>query len=526
MVQHAREKTGAHSLMCDTNYKLEIARQFSGHTFYLPHSVDFRGRAYPIPPHLSHVGPDLSRGIMMFAVGKPLGKNGLRWMKINLANAAGYDKAPMDGRVAFVDERLDEIYDSADHPNDGRGWWTRADKPWQCLASCIELTAALRSPNIEEFVSHVPCQQDGSCNGLQHYAALGRDVEGAQQVNLSPSDRPGDVYAGVASLISSQVDKDAKNEKIDPIVRDIAQKLVGKVNRKIIKQAVMTNVYGVTRYGARKQIQERLKEYNIVDPADYVVARRYLANGVFNSLGKIFEKAQLIQHWLTDSAREITLAVPPDVALKCREIRDSQPEKMDPETIKQLKKDPKYRYPQTTVKWTPPTGYEVIQPYLKCRSVQLKTVMQALSLRIPSVFDIIDAKKQITGFPPNFVHSLDAAHMFNTALACENASLTFASVHDCFWTHACSVDHMNRLLREEFVRLHSAGVLERLRNEFMSKYGDYEIPDDEKKLSMSGKKSEFPLIRVQKWRKFTLPDLPVLGEFDVRSVLNSEYFFS
>jgi DNA-directed RNA polymerase len=29
--------------------------------------------------------------------------------------------------------------------------------------------------------------QDGSCNGLQHYAALGRDIEGANQVNLAPT---------------------------------------------------------------------------------------------------------------------------------------------------------------------------------------------------------------------------------------------------------------------------------------------------------------------------------------------------
>jgi DNA-directed RNA polymerase len=33
-------------------------------------------------------------------------------------------------------------------------------------------------------VSHLHIHQDGSCNGLQHYAALGRDIEGAYQVNL------------------------------------------------------------------------------------------------------------------------------------------------------------------------------------------------------------------------------------------------------------------------------------------------------------------------------------------------------
>ena len=43
--------------------------------------------------------------------------------------------------------------------------------------------------------------KDGSCNVLQHYAALGRDVAGAQSVNLEPCDRPKDVYSDVLELV-------------------------------------------------------------------------------------------------------------------------------------------------------------------------------------------------------------------------------------------------------------------------------------------------------------------------------------
>lgn len=89
---HLQEKGKAHSTMCDTNYKLEIARQFCGVPFYLPHSVDFRGRAYPIPPHLSHIGSDLSRSLLVFAEGRPLGARGVFWLKVQLANMFGYDK--------------------------------------------------------------------------------------------------------------------------------------------------------------------------------------------------------------------------------------------------------------------------------------------------------------------------------------------------------------------------------------------------------------------------------------------------
>lgn len=39
-------------------------------------------------------------------------------------------------------------------------------------------------------MSKLPIHQDGSCNGLQHYAALGRDESGGRAVNLLPVDKP------------------------------------------------------------------------------------------------------------------------------------------------------------------------------------------------------------------------------------------------------------------------------------------------------------------------------------------------
>ena len=54
--------------------------------------MDFRGRAYPIPPHLNHMGNDLCRGMMEFAEAKPLGKRGIEWLKIQIATLAGISK--------------------------------------------------------------------------------------------------------------------------------------------------------------------------------------------------------------------------------------------------------------------------------------------------------------------------------------------------------------------------------------------------------------------------------------------------
>ena len=59
---------------------------------FFPMNLDFRGRVYPIPPHLNHMGNDLCRGLLCFARKKPLGERGLFWLKIQVANLYGNDK--------------------------------------------------------------------------------------------------------------------------------------------------------------------------------------------------------------------------------------------------------------------------------------------------------------------------------------------------------------------------------------------------------------------------------------------------
>jgi DNA-directed RNA polymerase len=75
--------------------------------------------------------------------------------------------------------------------------------------------------------------------------------------------------------------------------------------------------------------------------------------------------------------------------------------------------------------------------------------------------------------------------------------ITFAGVHDSFWTHASTTPIMNRLLREKFVELYSQPILEDLHASFLERYPDAKIPP-----------------------------LPEKGDLDIREVLDSEYFFS
>ncbi|KAJ3417132.1 DNA-directed RNA polymerase [Chytridiales sp. JEL 0842] len=303
------DRRNAFSQRCDTNYKLEIARAFIGETFYFPHNLDFRGRAYPMAAHLTHMGNDLCRGLLKFATKKPLGANGLRWLKIQVASLAGHDKISFVDRERYTDEHLDDIIDSVDNPINGKRWWLKSDDPWQLLATAHELVEALRSPNPLEFESSIPVHQDGTCNGLQHYAALGGDVLGAAQVNLLPSEKPSDIYTAVAKRVDDRINESAKGDC------KISQRMKGRVNRKLVKQTVMTSTYGVTFVGARQQVISRMREQPELYPftdQEILETSLKITHLIFDELGELFKGARALQAWLNTTARMVAKSVPMD----------------------------------------------------------------------------------------------------------------------------------------------------------------------------------------------------------------------
>ncbi|KAH7463967.1 hypothetical protein PRIC2_005918 [Phytophthora ramorum] len=492
-----------HSLRCDTLYKLQVAEEFKDEpALYYPYNMDFRGRVYPIPPNLNHLGSDLSRSLLIFRDRKPLGEHGLRWMKIHLANVFGVDKCSFDERVVFADAHLDKVMASASDPL-GEGdsaWWKGADYPFLALGVCFELKRAIESPDPTQYESNIPIHQDGSCNGLQHYAALGRDRRGGEQVNLVPAPRPSDVYMGVATQVMAKVEHDAEVdlpsvEEVRAMIADVpddnsqeslsrktklrtlldqaqrkknAQFLHGIITRKVVKQTVMTSVYGVTYIGARKQISARLHETfltkgHIMDEKledDIYHASCYCAELTMGSMGDLFNSARSIMAWLAKCAAKVG--------------ESGQP-----------------------MSWITPLGLPVVQPYRSKSTKQVRTKVQHV-LMVDNEGRPVSIGRQKSAFPPNFVHSLDSTHMMLTARRClEDDNIAFAAVHDSYWTHACSVDTMNRRLREEFVGLYEQPLLEDLLTELRLRFPDMEFDD-----------------------------VPELGNLDLHSVLESPYFFN
>lgn len=125
------------------------------------------------------------------------------------------------------------------------------------------------------------------------------------------------------------------------------------------------------------------------------------------------------------------------------------------------------------ISWITPLGLPVVQPYVKQSEIDFDlwsgsdipneewvAALTRAARRIERQYRSSNAYgtrdslvglpppnpvKQRNAFPPNFIHSLDSCHMMLTALHCLREGVMFASVHDCFWTHAASVDDLNRV---------------------------------------------------------------------------------
>lgn len=487
------------SLQADMAIKLKIANSFQNEDeIYFPVNLDFRGRVYPVPPNLNHIGSDMCRGILTFADKRELGAKGFEWLKIHVANLAGEDKVSLCQRCEYTEQHIEQVFDSADRPLDGDRWWLQSDKPWQTLAACKELAAALRHPEgAEKYASQLPIHQDGSCNGLQHYAALGRDIAGAQQVNLwQVDDKPGDVYSGVLQLVirdikqhslgifddncnsgdegeqvANRKKKNSQNRVIKRLTPDrvqcLAQMVLPHINRKTVKQTVMTTVYGVTYIGAARQVYNRLREFaepgqplEHVSDRDIFDASSYVADLTLRSVGRLFEGADRVKRWLLHLAKEVS--------------RNDEP-----------------------VSWITPLGLPIIQPYRQPKKHAIPTVVQTVVLATADDDLPVHPQRQCSAFPPNYVHSLDSTHMLMTALRCKDRGLVFTAVHDSYWTHAATVDDMNTDLREAFVEMHSRPLLEDLRTSMIDRY---------------------PGLK--------LDPVPPLGDFDLEHVYRSQYFFN
>ena len=416
--------------------KLDMATDVADEpAIWFPHSVDFRGRLYPLISDLSPQGDDAGKALLMFALGKPLGEEGMFWLCVRAANCytqdgdLSLDKLPMRERVEWTVRNRDRIVEAAAHPLDGSQWWTQAEEPWSFLATCFELTQAFDDQ--ENFVSHLPVPLDGSCNGLQHLAAMGRDRVGGMVTNVVPGEVRRDIYSEVATIINHRVSQDAAAGNPQAV------QWLGKVGRKTVKRAVMTTPYGVTDRGIRDQLINDKHTHGMDKRGE---AADYLRDCIVDALAETSLTAKQIMSWLQEIAGRLA-----DHDIPFR--------------------------------WQTPTGNTVQQSYWDLTGIRVETLAGRITLEKETPESGLRKRKQRLAAAPNVIHSFDAAHCCRTINACVAIGITnFAMIHDSFGTHATDTGFLSHVLREEFARIYADNWLQRIEDYVRSYAGDIELP--------------------------------------------------
>lgn len=424
--------------------------------------ADSRGRLYPMTYGLNPQGSDLQKALLRFAEGKPVDTpDAIKWFHVQGANKWGFDKATLEERQQWVVDRQDLLLTFAADPvnNDG---WRQASKPLQFLAWCFEYKAWVED-NSGTFVSHLPISMDGSCNGLQNLSALFRDEVGGTATNLTNNDVMQDIYGQVAEKTTARLEAAKYDDEVLEALR--IKWLSHGVSRSVVKRSVMTTPYGVTKSSATDYVvEDYLKDSGVTHPfeaTEFSKAARVLMDHAWPSIGDVVVKGRLAMDWLKASAKAIV-------------------KKLDPD-------DP-------VISWVSPSGFPALQAYFETEVHRISTRLHGLSkIRVLTETDDADGNRHANGLAPNFVHSMDAAHLHLTTWQCALQSIdALAMIHDDYGTHAADSQKLYNIIREQFVAM-------------------YEQHDP-----VADFVSRYPYIKCP----------PEKGSLDIREVLKSRYFFS
>lgn len=447
---------------------LSVAKTFRGKEFYFPHHFDFRGRVYATPQYLSPQGSDLSKALLEFSEAVPLGKDGLRWLKIHTANCAGVDKVSIDERVAWFDANVANIHAVGSDPLANIVLWANVkDTPMQFVAACVDVYKAMTCADPAKYRSRLPVTVDGTCNGIQHLAALSRDELAGAMVNLIDTDKPSDIYKAVAVETNRLLQDIAAGPDAEQAELAAGWLQYG-VDRSCAKRPTMIMPYGGTIRAVQTYVEMWLddqtrkgKPHPQTQTKRKSTLCRFLGAVMWQAMSNVVRGPKEIMAWTKSVASVVSRL-------------------------------------QTPISWTTPSGWVVSQGYKAITTHRVKTTLgdKISILTLRKDVDKIDPRKQAQGLAPNWIHSLDASmlHIAISELPAYGVSSVMA-VHDSFGAHAGTMSIMNSKLREVFYSMYQYDLIQKFIDDVSS--GGAEVPEP-----------------------------PAKGQLKISSILDSKYCFA
>jgi DNA-directed RNA polymerase len=390
------KNAGSFKKSCRTRMTMQAVEYFKNEDkFFLPWSLDYRGRAYPIPAFLTPQDTDFGKSLIMFYNQSLMTPSAESWLAFQVATTYGLDKAPMNERLEWVNNNHKLIERIALDPIGCLPDWEAAEEPWQFLAACDEYYHCVIY--CDRNYTRLPVATDATCSGLQILAGLCRDAGTASLVNVLPGSRPSDAYRTVA---------DHARPSCPEAIRE-------HLDRKVVKRVVMTVPYNAKPHSNRGYIRDALKEKGI----------------------------EISKEDLTDTVNAVRDTMHVIVPGPMRAM-----EYIEAEVAKAIKRG------ETTIQWVTPSGFVVTQRLMKKEYERI--VLQLLgrvNLRVAvGDSDVVDINHHKNATAPNLIHSLDASLLHLSVLRFD---APIALIHDSVLCRATDMTSLSSVVRDVYMHL-------------------------------------------------------------------------
>jgi DNA-directed RNA polymerase, mitochondrial len=249
------------------------------------------------------------------------------------------------------------------------------------------------------------------------------------------------IYQTIAHQVWQKVEADLTNEKNRHVARMCLDWIWDQQHparpRKTFKRNVMTYAYSSTVVGMADQLREDimapltrlvilgdLKEHPF-GPDNGRAAAHYLAKHAFDAIKQTVEKPAEAMAFL----RKLVGALAHENKHLC---------------------------------WISPAGVPVINSYTEKETKRVHLYLNRRGVRVKSRIKLamadaleIDRLRARNSVTPNFVHTLDAAHLLHSVNAAVSEGITsIATVHDCFSCLPARAERFREIILEEFVRMY------------------------------------------------------------------------
>ena len=423
--------------------------------------MDTRGRMYPRAFGLNPQGSDLQKALLRFKYGSAIRNDRqVELWKTNLAQLWGEDKLSYKDSVAWVDAHEDLILRMAEEPLEYTDWLD-CDAPWQFIQAAMEYRDWKADP--QGFRSHIPINLDGSINGTQHCSAILRNEVTGKAVNLLPGLPRQDLYMETSGAVEEAL---RASTDLPEVLRPF---LSHGIPRAMSKKVTMTVPYGCTSYGVPQGLLDS-----------------YLYGAHIEGLpeDKKFTAAWALKPFVWGAVQKTQA---PTLAF-LQTARDALAAYMA-------------KWDYWRIKWSTPDGFHASQVYLAREAHEVvgwwggQAVKIIFQDRFSTKGEVKRAvRKNLAAFPPNLIHSLDAAHMREVirrmeAYGCQD----FAMIHDSF---GCPIGYADILWST-------------VREAFLDQYKEYPV---------------IPNL-LEEWEVADTVKAPEVGNLDLTGILQSEYAF-